>query len=327
MMKVLAITFGDPSTGSTLYRVMQYKSFLAEQGITLDTLSKNQLDSALFKNLSSYDCVINQKCLLPLRKAHAIKSRAKRLIFDFDDAVYTRPGNPFSWIAGLRVRSRLKFWLKHAETVTAANHHLGQYALSKGAHVQVLPMTLDLSVWKPAPQESQNTLTIGWAGAPANLHHLERLQPVLKPLLSRYKHLKIAVYSGKKPRLDFPFEYVPFENGTEHLFTQKLDIGLLPLTNDEFSKGKSPIKAIQYLACGVPVVGNVEGATTEILNGHNSIPVSSNHEWLEAIDYLVRNPKERAALGSAGRQHVLEHNNFEHGKKQWVDLLMRKHES
>jgi glycosyltransferase involved in cell wall biosynthesis len=181
-------------------------------------------------------------------------------------------------------------------------------------------MALDLERWSPAPRV-RSEVVMGWAGSPGNLHHLERLEPVLGEVLRRHPTARLAVLCGERPRLAIPFDYQPFQAGTEHRFTQGLDIGLLPLVFEEHARGKSPIKAVQYLACGVPVVGNVQGATAEICTPDNSLAVSRDAEWVEALSLLIRNPDEARRLGAAGRRHALEHNDLRRNGERLLHCL------
>ena len=127
--------------------------------------------------------------------------------------------------------------------------------------------------------------------------------------------------SGKKPQLSFPFQFFPYKQGKEAGFVQRLDIGLLPLHYDHFSKGKSPIKAIQYLACGLPVVGNIMGATREILNEENSIAVTTHKEWLNALMKLIENRKLSQQMGEAGRSLAERQHNIKKIRERFLNVL------
>jgi glycosyltransferase involved in cell wall biosynthesis len=264
-MLILAIVSRDLEKGSTKYRLAQYLDLLRQQGAEVEFVRRNEIDAATIDRARQADVLFNQKCLLNTSLATRLIDVSRRVVFDFDDAIYTRPGKPFSLPTRFRVLRRLHLWLRNADVVTTANEFLAGYARRHSEKVEVVPMSLDLGQWKQKDKPIREGVTIGWAGAPGNVHLLERLDPVLVKVLERFPETRLAVFSGQKPRLNVSFEYHPYLPGAEPEFVRGLDIGLLPLADDEYSRGKSPIKSLQYLACGVPVVGNVFGATTEIL--------------------------------------------------------------
>ncbi|MBT4445277.1 MAG: glycosyltransferase, partial [Waddliaceae bacterium] len=214
----------------------------------------------------------------------------------------------------------IRFWLKNSDTVVAANCYLKKYADRYRDKACVIPMAIDFDTWKPI-KRNDDDIVIGGAGAPNNLYHLKRLEAVLSTILKKHPRVSFRVFSGKKPDLAVPFSYTPFVPGTEHFFTQELDIGLLPLSEDDFSKGKSPIKAIQYLACGVPVVGNIFGATHEILNKENSIAVENDEEWISALETLIQQRSLAKTMGECGRRYVLSINDIKATRQQFLKLL------
>lgn len=322
-MHVFVLTIGNSYAGSTKYRIKQYEPFLKEQGVTVDCIDLKNFHLSNLHRIANADLVINQKCLIPIQIAKKIRAASRRLLFDFDDAIYTRPGKPYSWLTKWRVKRRLNFWLRHSDGIMTANHYLGQYAKAIARQVDILPMALDLSLWKPIEKKTSEKIFLGWAGAPVNLVHLERIEPVLTSLLKAYPQVVLKVYSGQRPRLSCDYEFVPFKEGTEQAFVQQLDIGLLPLPEEEFSKGKSPIKALQYLACEVPVIGNVYGATSEILNASNSLSVTTPEEWKNALQQCILDRNLSQRLGKAGRMWVERHHNLKHVQKQLCRILTR----
>ena len=305
MTKILVISSRDLEKGSTKYRVAQYHALLAQRGLHIQYVKRGDPASELVRMAREVDVVLNQKCLIRTPVARKIMQAAKLTIFDFDDAIYTRSGKPYSFFTGARVRRRLSLWLERADVVTTANQVLASYARQYSERVEIIPMALDTEVWKPVRAPGAAEVVIGWAGSPVNLKLLERLEPVLGHVASTYPKVRISVFSGKRPALNIPFDFVCFEPGKEASFVQGLDIGLLPLTTDEYSTGKSPIKAIQYLACGVPVVGDIFGATSEILDASNSVSVTKPEEWYTALGSLIDRPDLRRTMGDAGREFAV----------------------
>lgn len=320
-MRIVALTVGASHAGSTRFRLAQYQTVLESLGATLEFIPQDQFTASCLPRLHAADVVINQKCLLGRSFARDIVKASRYLIFDFDDAIYTRPGKHYGWLTQMRVMSRFKYWLRAADLTTVANQKLAAEAAPYSRQIQVVPMGVDLQRWIPAKKTSTEMRRIGWVGAPNNLVYLERLDSVLNLLIRRYPHLRLAVFSGKRPNLSCPFEYVPFQPDGEIEFIQRLDVGLLPLDDDEYSRGKSPIKAIQYLACGVPVVGNFYGATQEICTAGNSIAVGSGTSWEGALSALLEDSARANRLGQAGRAHVQAHHDAQElGKRLWEVL-------
>jgi len=308
---VLVISSRDLEKGSTKFRIAQYHDYLAARGVQLHYIRRDAIDAAVIRRLADYDLVFNQKCLVSLSLARSIISNSRRTLFDFDDAIYTRPGRPYRWPTAFKVKRRLHLWLRRADVVTTSSHYLAEYAARYSSKVTILPMTVDTDLWHPAEEHRHADETvIGWAGAPVNLPNLNRLEPVLRTLLDRYPSVRLAVFSGQRPELQCRYDYYPFAPGAEYGFIRSLDIGLLPLPDEPYTLGKSPIKAIQYLACGVPVVGEIHGgAPAEIVTPDNGIAVHSEQEWLQALEKLIQDRALRQSLGAAGRRLVLQRHN------------------
>ncbi|MBI5632848.1 MAG: glycosyltransferase family 4 protein [Nitrospirae bacterium] len=323
-MNILVITSRDLEKASTKFRIVQYRDYLSTKGIYLQFIKQKDIGPAILKQLQDFDMVFNQKCLLRSSLSREILAGGPKTLFDFDDAIYTRPGPPRSFIAAWRVRRRLHLWLREADIVTTANRFLADYARQYSSSVVLVPMAIDTGIWKPTAKKESSQITIGWAGAPVNIPNIERIGPALCVLLKKYPSLRLAVFSGKKPSLPCPFEFHQFMPGAEPAFVQNLDIGLLPLPDEEYSKGKSPIKAIQYLACGVPVVGNVQGATAEILKQNNSIRVSSQDDWINALEVLIHDRNLRRSLGEEGRQLILDQHSIYTVREQLLELFLMK---
>ena len=304
LKQVLVLGFGDSQrSASTIYRIVQYESIFNAHGARLSYLSKLDFNWRWLAAVRKADVVINQKCIFGVGVQIPVRALAKRLVFDIDDSMWARPVKPYHPLKRWQIEARLARWVKSSDVVTVANSYIGDQLGRRGGEYDIVPMSLDLETWRPcqSPQRPDSgTVRMGWAGSPVGFAYLESIAPALKEALARNPMLRLAIYSGKRPNLDLPFEYVEFKRGTEHEFVQGLDIGLLPLGDDESARGKSPMKAIQYLACGVPVVGAAPGATRDILNAGNSVIVSSEQEWIHALGRLANSAPLRKELGAAG---------------------------
>jgi len=321
-MKALVIISRDKDKASTRFRFVQYEELLAEQGITLDYVRRDEIDEKVLARIPDYDVLINQKCLMKKNLARKIIESSRRIIFDMDDAIWTRPGRNHSWFTAWRVKSRLLQWMKAANVVTVANNYLGDYARQFSEHVEVIHMALDIEKWSPSAQGVTKQVTMGWAGSPATLVNIENIGGVLCDCLIENPTLNLAIYSGKQPEFPCEFEYTPFVAGTEAAFVKRLEIGLLPISSDDaFTRGKSPIKALQYMASGVPVIGQVRGATAEILNETNSLQVETETDWKMAISCLLNDAQKRRQLGMAGRDFVAREHNMKKTVKQLITAM------
>jgi len=302
-MNITVIGIGSASSPSTRFRFHQYADLFAEAGHQLNFVYKYDIDAVPFwQALANADIIINQKCLLGKRYARRIFNLGKPVFFDFDDAIWTRPGKPYSWLTQRKVDRRLARWLSGATGVMVANSFLAEKAAQYSRNVEVIPMALDTERWKPAEKrKAKDRIFVGWNGGPNNLPLLEQLNPLLKAFLRQHPQVEMHVFCGKKPCFDFPYEYHSFSVEREIPFVQSLDIGLLPLESGEHSDGKSPIKALQYMACGVPVVGNFNRGGAGFLINSTCIKVLSVAQWAPALERLVYDDSFRKSLALNGR--------------------------
>lgn len=320
-MRVAVIGYGNETTASTVFRYSACQKMWAKEGHQLDIYYAGKLTDVFWSRIKSYNALINQKSLLRPSFGNKLFAAGVPVFFDFDDAIWTRPKEPYSWFTQLKVNRRIKYWFQRVDGIIVANRVLANFANKFASRVYIVPMALDLDIWKPVPKLQRTEIVIGWAGNPGNLWHLEKLDGIMAKILKKYSHARLAVFSGKKPNLTIPFEYHKFEPGKEVEFIQSIDVGLLPLEYEPYSLGKSPIKALQYLSCGVPVVGNIKGAATELLNDKNSISVTSTSQWKIALGRLIENQDEINRLGQAGIEYIRKHHNLYDKCKKIRDII------
>ncbi|MFT3990112.1 MAG: glycosyltransferase family 4 protein [Luteolibacter sp.] len=311
VLKVAALTVGDSiHIASTQYRLGQFVDGLKEDGVLLDLYPAHAWRK--WPDLSAYDLVIVQKRLLKIRLVKRIRKAAKRLIFDTDDAIWEPHGRSHSWWTRMRTRARVKAIAVAADICTVPNRYLAD-ALSRHARqVEIIPMALDGSAWFPAVEKKQDTFRVGWSGAPPNLIYLTELSGVLQEIQKERPEVEVVIYCGEKPKWPVHTEYHPFVPGTEADVVRTFDIGLLPLPDDAFAAGKSPIKALQYAACGVPCIASPVGATREIVQDQTTgMNAGTMRDWKAAILRLIGNADERKRYGQAARRMFLENHTHE----------------
>jgi glycosyltransferase involved in cell wall biosynthesis len=301
-MRVLCLTTGSQVRASTFFRIVQYRERLKELGIQVTVEPAKTFRE--WKSTAEYDTVLIQKALIRAGRVRTIRRNSKRLIYDVDDAIWHPHGKKTFIIRKLREAYRFKQAVRSADLCTAANQVLAAHLQTINPRVSVIPMALDEKQWTFAAKTPRaNGLRIGWSGHPVNFGSIQRLEPVLAQIQREFPHVEYAIYSGEKPQLpSLRFDHVAFNPGSEAEAVRTFDIGLLPLPDDEFSRGKSPIKALQYLASGAAIVASPVGATKEFfVEKDTALFVNSPDDWLAALRKLIMDPKMRAELTMRGR--------------------------
>jgi glycosyltransferase involved in cell wall biosynthesis len=234
----------------------------------------------------------------------------KPMVFDFDDAIFV----PYISPTYGRFAALLKFPHKTATNirlsrhVIAGNNYLADYAKRLNANVTIIPTVVDASQWTPkhATHNTQHALTIGWIGSPTTTQYLKPLLPMLDELSHRHKFtLKIVGANETFSLNGTPVQNERWQLEREIADFQSLDIGMYPITEDEWSVGKSGFKAIQYMAAGVPCVASPVGVNKDIVqDGVNGFLAATPQEWTEKLSLLIEDAALRHRLGAAGRQTV-----------------------
>ena len=320
-MKILALTSGEPTLASTHFRLGQFIPSLAAAGTTLTLIPAKKFTA--WHTLPTYDLVILQKRLMRSSWLKKLRSLTRTLIFDTDDAIWHPHGPPHSWFTQLRTHLRLRKILSLADACTVPNEHLAAHLRPLTRRVATIPMALDWGNITPPAHSPSAPLRIGWAGAPVNLPYLTALEPVLREILTRHPTTELHIYCGTSPtwQAPLPFTQHPFSPGTEQAIVATFHIGLLPLPDNPFAAGKSPIKALQYAACAIPCIASPIGATQEIVRHQQTgLTATTPAEWLSALHLLITDPTARHRLGTAAHQHFLSHHTRTQAQNQMLTL-------
>lgn len=307
IMRLFAITIGNEQAASTRFRLLQYAGRLRAEGVELEWVEKKALGFKHIDHIKRADVVLVQKALLSRAVVWLLRRLAKRIVYDTDDAIWTRPGKAYSTFAHLRLKGRLEAILKCADSVTCANEFLAKHLRKSSRHVQVVPMAVELMPLEKK-RTPDGTFTLGWTGAPGNLTFLKVCERPLGEFLKKHSQARLKIMCGERPQLSVPFEHVPWSPEAEGEFLSNLSVGLLPLPQeDEFAKGKSPIKALMYGAHGVPVVGNMaHGGAAEIARHGGCTSVATDAQWLHALEELMK-PEVHARMSAQARANIETH--------------------
>lgn len=233
------------------------------------------------------------------------------MVTDFDDAIFLPSVSEANRIVGfLKYPGRVAAILRRSTHVVAGNSFLGAYARRHNQAVSVIPTVVDTTRFTPrsTPSPRGGELVVGWIGSPTTFPYLEAMGDVLREV-ARSRRFRLRV-SGAGRRVDIPgvpTDDVPWSLDREVELFNTCDIGIYPLTDDEWSRGKCGFKAIQFMACGVPVVAASVGVNREIiLDGENGFLAATPGEWVEKLGRLLSDPALRARMAGAGRRTIEE---------------------
>jgi glycosyltransferase involved in cell wall biosynthesis len=269
--------------------------------------------SAFFRRLRDisrarkYDAVVIHRaaCLAgPAFIERAISILGGRLIFDFDDAIYlldtTDANRQFGW---LKFPGKTATICRISQHVVVGNAYLAGYARRFNTSVTVIPTSVDTDRYYPAKRGSAaGGVVIGWMGSSTSQRHLESFAPMLREITS-WPGVELRVVSDREPVLpEIPHVWGPWSAESEIRDLAQFDIGIMPMPDDQWSRGKCSLKALLYMAMGIPAVCSSVGANYEIIrHGENGLLASTYDEWLANMKALVDDPQLRERLGAAGR--------------------------
>lgn len=236
----------------------------------------------------------------------------KKIIYDFDDAIWMTDNNQELWIEKLvRWRSKVALICKWSYKVSCGNQYLCDYAKRYNQQVVLNPTTIDTEtlhnpgLYTKAPSSS---ITIGWTGSHSTLKYLKEIEDTLQQIEQEFPTVQFLVIANKKPDLHLNrLLFIPWRKETEAVDLLKIDIGIMPLPEDEWTKGKCGFKALQYMAMEIPSVVSAVGVNQNIINhGINGFLSTTHAEWFNYLTELLRNEQLRTAMGRSGRKKIVE---------------------
>jgi glycosyltransferase involved in cell wall biosynthesis len=204
--------------------------------------------------------------------------------------------------------------IRRSAHVVCGNDLIAQHVNEMGSPATVLPTIVDTNTFKPkAAVPRQGPVVIGWIGTHTTLPYLEAIKPALEKLALKHSFKLRVVGGGRALRASgIELEELDWSLTREVEDFRSFDIGLYPLTDDEWSRGKSGFKAVQYLSCGVPFVASPVGVVKDIAEqSQAALLCSTTDEWFEALDRLLADEALRAEMGCAGRSFALRRYRFE----------------
>jgi len=335
-MRILALTTNPIEGASTRYRVHAYIPYLERQGCTVDlhpffpskslaaVYSSGDLLGKLYyvvkgfqKRLSQlrrhrYDLVLVHRELFPLGLRVFLGRLGKigaQVVYDYDDAMFL-PQRQGRWLLGkLEDTNSVREVMALSNLVVAGNDFLAAYARRYNQNVTILPTAVDTERFRLRDSSRQvGHCTIGWIGSHTTIKYLYSLRSIFERLAKSHSfELKVVGASFSLSFNGLQVRQQEWSLEREVKDFQSCDIGVYPLWNDDWSKGKCGFKAIQFMSVGVPVIASKVGVNRNIIqDGVNGFLAASEQEWCDKLALLLKNPDLRREMGLAGRKTVEE---------------------
>jgi glycosyltransferase involved in cell wall biosynthesis len=332
MIKILGLALYGPLAASTRYRLSQYVLGLNSLGIDLqirfllgdDYLRlrfnggkipfKSIIKDVLtrFGDLSlqnKYNAIILHCELFPLMPGWLESLLLdKPYIYDFDDALYLKYQTGRMGFASPILGKKFNAIISGAAGVTAGNQFLADYSKKLNNNTKYFPTVVDTNKYIPMlDNRGVGVFTIGWIGSPSTAPYLDELVEPLS-LLGLEGDVRFIVIGGKAPYIpNIIIDEIVWSEESEIDLINSFDVGVMPLPDNEWTRGKCAFKLIQYMACALPVIASAVGANIDLVHKECGILVTSSKEWIEALRIIRDRANTRLNMGEVGRDRVLKH--------------------
>jgi len=332
-MKILFLTRYDRLGASSRIRSYQYYSYLESCGIELmvsPLLTGDYLKLLYEKNKMNilpivvgylrrigvlllerkFDLIWIEKELFPWIPAwlEAVIFWNVPYVTDYDDAVFHNYDlHKNSFLASIFGR-KIDRIMMHSALVIVGNKYIADRAFKAGAHrVEILPSVIDLERDRIFDSPVNEIFTIGWIGSPSTAKHLLEVETALKEVCKNRGGKVVLIGTRGNPLNGLMATIRDWDESTESMEIGNFDVGIMPLPDNPWERGKCGFKLIQYMACGKPVVASPVGMNREIVvDGVNGFLASSHDEWVRALKRLKSDPELRKTMGANGRRMVEE---------------------
>jgi glycosyltransferase involved in cell wall biosynthesis len=254
------------------------------------------------RDATGYDVIMMNRDLVPETSVEFLEPwlarRNPRLIFDFDDAIHI----------GKRVR-KLRRILPHFAWITPGNPYLAEFARQIHKNVSIWPTVVNTDLYRPVDERKPGPIRIGWSGSSSTARYcLPLLEEPLREL-AKTEQFEFLVICNSDPGIrwgEVKTRFIQWTTETEIADLQELDVGLMPLRDEPFERGKCGLKAIQYMGIGLPALVSPVGVNCDIvLDGETGFHCDSDADWVHRIRQLIRDDGLRCRLGTSGRARVV----------------------
>lgn len=308
-MKKVVFLVPDVGDVSTRFRVRQYLPHLERRGIATALHSLHTSPRQRWRSIAAArdaDAVVVHRAFLGRVELAFLRRVAPPYVYDFDDAIMFRDSaarRQSSWQRRLRW-SRM---VRYAGHVVAGNGYLAEQAARYQRRVTVIPTAVDVDQYDGNGEVGRGPI-VGWMGTRINLMYLERLATPLARLAARHPEVRVKVVSdGSIVLPGVPLIVKSWTQADEVADLRSFRVGIMPLPDDPWTRGKCGVKILQYLAAGVPVVCSPVGANRDIVaHGQNGYCAASDEEWVARLEELLAGDALRARFAQAGRETIVQ---------------------
>lgn len=341
-MKVLFIPYGISKAPATRYRVLQYLPYLKKAGIDYRVISSISFFSTCLMIKSpdfgpavrvlyylyvycerllrlawvitfcgKFDIIFLQRTTFPLGLEKLLKLFNPNIIFDIDDAIHLpdkKATDAFAQIKKYIKKTEVVNILKAAKTVIVENDYIGDFVSTYCRTIVKIPGPIDTNRFFVKDSKGRGDVVIGWIGSPATTAYLHMLDRAFAIIASKYKFVRFKFIGlGKYENPGIKFESVKWNYETEVTDLQSFDIGIMPMPDNEWTRGKLGCKMLQYMAVGIPAVVSRTSTNAEIIKtGEDGFLVESEGEWIEVLSALIENEALRRTIGEKGRKTIVD---------------------
>ena len=249
---------------------------------------------------------------------------SKPLIYDIDDAIF---------LTSSLADKQVKRVTNRADLVFAQNSYIADYLSKYNDSIHIVPTVVDTNLFTPVEevskifQDENDIVTIGWSGTSSSYQYFCLLEDVFIKILLKYKNTKLVFVSDRPPyelkKLYNFVEFIEWAPEIDASTIQNFDIGIMPINNDDWCKGKGAYKMLLYASCGIPVVASSVGENKIILDSASiGIGVLNTDDWYFSLEELIIDSKARSELGANGRKYVVENRNLSSWTKNICRLMI-----
>jgi glycosyltransferase involved in cell wall biosynthesis len=304
--RILFVSKGARSA-STRYRALQYFPHWRSAGFVPEHVTASGgivAILAMLKMAAKADVTIVLRKTLPWPLLQLLRRCSRKLIFDFDDAIFCNTdGTPST-----TRMSRFAAMVRCCDHVTAGNSFLAEAASRFNPAVSLVPTCVDIGRYFVSHEQPQDHFDVVWIGSSSTRKYLETIIPVLRAASLQVPNLRLKIIADFD--LDAPgFKTLPIRWSAEGEAAElaSAHVGIAPMRDDDWSRGKCALKVLQYMAAGLPVVSSPTGVNGEaVIPGVTGFLAQNDNEWLSALSTLASDAERRRRMGLAGRQRVEE---------------------